>query len=423
MKPAIEIKSLSKKYRRGSSSSYLTLRDTISNIFRPTKNKLSHNEFWALKDVNLNIMPGEVVGIIGRNGAGKSTLLKVLSRITHPTSGEVILRGRVGSLLEVGTGFHQELTGRENIFLNGAVLGMTKSEITRKFAEIVAFAEIDKFLDTPVKHYSSGMYVRLAFAVAAHLQSDILLVDEVLAVGDAIFQKKCLGKMNEVAKSEGRTVLLVSHNREAIRQLCTSAILVDDGKIVITGHTDKVLQAYDEQIRQIEINQQTDISNEAYRRGNGSIRFTHLDVTGSHGKTKYIFEAGESIILSISYHVYKVLSGLKFFVGLRSGKTRELVTSAEHIISDTKLMPGTTGKMKIEINTSDLLPGEYPIYWHLSDLDSITRNIDVVDDLTPPIVIKTPGVKSETGYFKLPSRIISEKLEHRGIRKGKRVKR
>ena len=187
-------------------------------------------EFWALKDVSLDVKQGEVLGIIGRNGAGKSTLLKILSRITDPTAGRIVIRGRVASLLEVGTGFHPELTGRENIFLNGAILGMTQREIRRKFDEIVAFAEVDKFLDTPVKRYSSGMYVRLAFAVAAHLEPEILIVDEVLAVGDAEFQKKCLGKMRDVATREGRTVLFVSHNHGAIRSLCTHALLLRSGR-------------------------------------------------------------------------------------------------------------------------------------------------------------------------------------------------
>jgi homopolymeric O-antigen transport system ATP-binding protein len=201
-------------------------------------------EFWALKDVNFEVKRGEVLGIIGRNGAGKSTLLKILSRVTEPTEGRVVLRGRVASLLEVGTGFHQELTGRENIFLNGAILGMTRREIARKFDEIVAFAEVEKFLDTPVKRYSSGMYVRLAFAVAAHLEPEILIVDEVLAVGDAEFQKKCLGKMDEVSRREGRTVLFVSHNMGAVAELASRAILLDGGCIVLDGAISKVVSTY-----------------------------------------------------------------------------------------------------------------------------------------------------------------------------------
>jgi lipopolysaccharide transport system ATP-binding protein len=201
-------------------------------------------EFWALKDVSFEVKRGEVIGIIGKNGAGKSTLLKIVSRITEPTAGRVRLRGRVASLLEVGTGFHPELTGRENIFLNGAILGMTRREIRRKFDEIVAFAEVEKFLDTPVKHYSSGMYVRLAFAVAAHLEPEILIVDEVLAVGDAEFQKKCLGKMDEASKREGRTVILVSHNMSAVNSLCSKGIYLEHGRLQTIGDTKVVVSKY-----------------------------------------------------------------------------------------------------------------------------------------------------------------------------------
>ncbi len=201
-------------------------------------------DFWALRDVSFEVKQGEVVGIIGRNGAGKSTLLKILSRITEPTTGRVRLRGRVASLLEVGTGFHPELTGRENVFLNGAILGMHRAEIKRKFDEIVAFAEVEKFLDTPVKRYSSGMYVRLAFAVAAHLEPEILIVDEVLAVGDAEFQKKCLGKLQKVSKEEGRTVLFVSHNLNAVQKLCQTGIVLKEGQLIFLGHAEEAIQKY-----------------------------------------------------------------------------------------------------------------------------------------------------------------------------------
>ncbi len=251
----ITVENLGKKYIidhevRGRGK-YVTLRDVIADktkrLFsfgRNGKPDPAHEEFWALKDVSFEVKQGERLGIIGRNGAGKSTLLKVLSRIVEPTIGKIAIRGRVASLLEVGTGFHQELTGRENIFLNGAILGMSKMEIKKKFDEIVAFSEIEKFLDTPVKRYSSGMYVRLAFAVAAHLEPDILIVDEVLAVGDAEFQKKCLGKMESVSSNEGRTVLFVSHNMEAILRLCSSAILLNDGTVMISGETSRTVTAY-----------------------------------------------------------------------------------------------------------------------------------------------------------------------------------
>jgi lipopolysaccharide transport system ATP-binding protein len=249
-KVAISVKGLGKKYTIGGpQEKYRTFRDAIVNSAKAPFRRLSSSEplreFWALKDVSFNVEPGEVVGIIGRNGAGKSTLLKILSRITSPTEGTVDLYGRVGSLLEVGTGFHPELTGRENIFLSGSILGMKKREIDAKLDEIVKFSEIEKFLDTPVKRYSSGMYVRLAFAVAAHLETEILLIDEVLAVGDAAFQKKCLGKMGDVATKEGRTVLFVSHNMNAIEQLCSSCILIEKGHITQKGqNVSQIIKSY-----------------------------------------------------------------------------------------------------------------------------------------------------------------------------------
>jgi len=261
---AIGVENLSKQYRIGTRSAggYRTLREALSEqaaaLWRPLERRLwkrnghaavtqqgtnGSDRFWALKDVSFEVEPGEVVGIIGRNGAGKSTLLKILSRITEPTAGRCKFRGRLGSLLEVGTGFHPELSGRENIYLNGSILGMSRREINLKFDEIVAFSEIEKFIDTPVKRYSSGMYVRLAFAVAAHLESEILLVDEVLAVGDQRFQKKCLGKMREVGQS-GRTVLFVSHNTAALESLCERCILVDQGQIKADGETRSILAQY-----------------------------------------------------------------------------------------------------------------------------------------------------------------------------------
>ncbi len=257
MTTVIKVESLGKNYliRHQQRERYTALRDVLTNKFKSFGKRLinlqphssnlqpSSEEFWALKDVSFGVEQGDRVGIIGRNGAGKTTLLKLLSRITEPTTGRIVLRGRVASLLEVGTGFHPELTGRENIFLNGAILGMSKAEIRRKFDEIVEFAEIERFLDTPVKRYSSGMYVRLAFAVAAHLEPEILLMDEVLAVGDAVFQKKCLGKMEEVGK-EGRTVLFVSHNMAAVSRLCRNSLWIDQGKVVAFGTTESVINGY-----------------------------------------------------------------------------------------------------------------------------------------------------------------------------------
>lgn len=254
--PIIEVKNLGKKYNiTHQQGGYIALRDVLAYIlkkpfsFLKTKAKSmvgasTKEEFWALRGVDFSIDQGEVIGIIGANGAGKSTLLKILTGITPPTEGEVVMRGRVASLLEVGTGFHPELTGRENIFLNGAILGMTRKEIAKKFDDIVEFAGVTQFLDTPVKYYSSGMYVRLAFSVAAHMEPDILLVDEVLAVGDAEFQKKCLGKMEEVTKKSGRTILFISHNMGAIQNLCKKTIFLKKGRIEMFGKTDDVIRAY-----------------------------------------------------------------------------------------------------------------------------------------------------------------------------------
>jgi lipopolysaccharide transport system ATP-binding protein len=253
--PIIKVENLSKSFviTHEQRERYVSLRDVIAtrakrmfsgDFAKKDSSFVSKEEFWAIKDVSFEIQPGDRLGIIGRNGAGKSTLLKMLSRITEPTAGRIEINGRIASLLEVGTGFHPELTGRENIYLNGAILGMSRAEIRRKFDEIVAFAEVEKFLDTPVKRYSSGMYVRLAFAVAAHLEPEILIVDEVLAVGDAQFQKKCLGKMEEVSKNEGRTVLFVSHNMNVIKSLCTKGLLLSNGKLIETGSASELVNKY-----------------------------------------------------------------------------------------------------------------------------------------------------------------------------------
>jgi ABC-type polysaccharide/polyol phosphate transport system ATPase subunit len=248
--PIISVEGIGKHYFLSHKKRQDTLRDSIAQSVRSFFQRdaqsaaAAHEEFWALRDVSFQVNPGDVVGIIGRNGAGKSTLLKTLSRITEPTKGRAVIRGRVASLLEVGTGFHPELSGRENIFLNGAILGMSRAEITRKFDEIVAFAEVERFLDTQVKHYSSGMYVRLAFAVAAHLEPEILIVDEVLAVGDAAFQRKCLGKMHAVSRNEGRTVLLVSHNLSQIAMLANTCVLLEKGQIKFAGKTTEAISHY-----------------------------------------------------------------------------------------------------------------------------------------------------------------------------------
>ena len=288
------------------------------------RNRASHEEFWALQDVSFEVKRGEAVGIIGRNGAGKSTLLKLLSRITEPTTGRIRLQGRVASLLEVGTGFHQELTGRENIFLNGAILGMTRAEIKRKFDEIVAFAEVEKFLDTPVKRYSSGMYVRLAFAVAAHLEPEILIVDEVLAVGDAQFQKKCLGKMGQVAKG-GRTVLFVSHNMTAIQTLCHEAVLLSAGRLIAEGPASEIIPRYlrddGEQEKSFWVDPET-------APGNDAIRIRSVRVTSSQDTEDDMLTMQQPLQIETDFWVMK------------NGATTHLTY---HLINDQGIVVLTTG--------------------------------------------------------------------------------
>jgi lipopolysaccharide transport system ATP-binding protein len=284
---AIQAHGLGKQYRLGTGTGdrYETLRTVLTSKltspFRRRRPRRGPTHVWALRDVTFDVAPGEIVGIIGRNGVGKSTLLKVLSRITEPTEGWFELRGRVGSLLEVGTGVHPELTGRENIYLSGAILGMRRAEINRRFDEIVAFAEIDDFLDTPMKRYSSGMYVRLGFAVAAHLEPEILLVDEVLAVGDVSFQKKCLGKMGEVA-GEGRTILFVSHNMAMIQSLCERGIFLDRGDIAFDGDVDKAIATY---LRSMEEASVADLRERVDRQGRGRIRITHIEIDSDGAAT------------------------------------------------------------------------------------------------------------------------------------------
>jgi lipopolysaccharide transport system ATP-binding protein len=304
----IRVENLSKKYlishqqQQGSKA----LRDKLSGAAQSLVKRLTHpsrsqveswtcEEFWALRDVSFTLQAGDRLGIIGRNGAGKSTLLKLLSRISEPTAGSISIRGRVSSLLEVGTGFHGELTGRENIYLNGSILGMSKQEIARKFDEIVAFSEVEKFLDTPVKHYSSGMYVRLAFAVAAHLEPEILIVDEVLAVGDAAFQKKCLGKMSKVAQ-EGRTVLFVSHNMAAVQALCDRSLLLDGGRLVSQGATVKIIHDY---LQSSLAEEEIPLAQRSDRLGDGSVTLTSIEIESTE-PDKVIY-SGSRLKITIGY--------------------------------------------------------------------------------------------------------------------------
>ena len=368
---AIRVDHLSKQYRLGKQERYFSLRDSLTeactapfrrlrSLFRGSAGSGQSNSqtlFWALRDVSFEVKQGEVVGIIGRNGAGKSTLLKVLSRITEPTEGFAELRGRVGSLLEVGTGFHPELTGRENLYLNGAILGMKKAEIERKFDEIVAFAEVEKFLDTPVKHYSSGMYVRLAFAVAAHLEPEILMVDEVLAVGDAAFQKKCLGKMEDVAK-EGRTVLFVSHNMGAIEALCERVIVIGEGIVVFDGDKKRAIAKYlvNSQSRAIK-----PLLSRKDRSGNGWLRITEISTYIENQPNSGYWQTGETCLVRFAYQTANDVSINQVDIGFAIEDThgRKLLYANTIVTKKHIKLTGSSGVIYCKIERFPLSKGEY----------------------------------------------------------------
>ncbi|MGF1519646.1 MAG: ABC transporter ATP-binding protein [Nodosilinea sp.] len=342
----IRVENLGKKYIIGHQpqESYTALRDVLANkakgmtqLFNP-KSKVERptsEEFWALKDVSFEVKRGDRIGIIGRNGAGKSTLLKILSRITEPTEGRISIKGRVASLLEVGTGFHPELTGRENIYLNGAILGMGKVEIRRKFDEIVAFAEVEKFLDTPVKRYSSGMYVRLAFAVAAHLEPEILVVDEVLAVGDAAFQKKCLGKMEDVAKKEGRTVLFVSHNMATIQSLCNQIIFLNRGQVQSIGNPNNTIQLYLNE--GVTSENWSNLHEITQRRGEGALRFSKLVLLNAQEKLVNAGLSGEKLVFRVHFSSFSekyIYKNCRIGISISSVSGANIVLSTEMICQD-----------------------------------------------------------------------------------------
>jgi len=381
MKPIIKVENLSKQYRIGArQASFPTLRDSIAETLRfpfgwlRRNGNRQDNTIWALKDVSFEIKPGEIMGVIGRNGAGKSTLLKILSRITHPTTGQVDIYGRVGSLLEVGTGFHVELSGRENIYLNGAILGMKRNEIDRRLDEIVAFAEIDKFIDTPVKHYSSGMYMRLAFAVAAHLEPEILLVDEVLAVGDAEFQNKCIGKMREVG-SHGRTIFFVSHNLTAIQYLCHTVILLANGKIEYHGATEAGLKLYN--MRHHELQEGSiDVTTHPARQTGSAHLITFVRLLENDGHPKSIFASGEKIILEITLNPAALLNQPEIGVGINDSLGARIFTVATYLSASA--LPAIERETKIlcEIEELSLAPGEYCLTITVGD-----RGAREMDDL------------------------------------------
>jgi lipopolysaccharide transport system ATP-binding protein len=335
--------------------------------------------------------------------------LKILSRVTEPTTGLAELYGRLGSLLEVGTGFHPELSGRENIYLNGAILGMSRADIRRHFDEIVAFAEVEKFVDTPVKRYSSGMYLRLAFAVAAHLEPEILVVDEVLAVGDAAFQKKCIGKMETVSR-EGRTVILVSHNLNVVRSLCSTTILLDSGRVVASGLTGPILRQYNNLSRTPTNLIEMGLANRLDR-ASGAVRFTGVTAIGEHGNEQWDFSPGETIRLRLEYEVFKEVPSLGLYFALDAQGSSDAITSVKHVLSDKVLRPSDRCSRVLELPDNCLRPGDYFLYLWLGDRDCV-RCYDVVDKNVslPSIQISSDETDAHRtiGYFSMPSRIIAD---------------
>ncbi|TAL57703.1 MAG: ATP-binding cassette domain-containing protein [Bacteroidetes bacterium] len=355
MKPILEIKNISKKFRiRHEHQAYLSLRDSISGLFSApfSRNSKEVEDYWALKDVSFDVYPGDSIGIIGKNGAGKSTLLKILSKITPPTEGRIISRGRIASLLEVGTGFHQELSGRENIFLNGSILGMKRKEILNKFDEIVDFSGVEKFLDTPLKHYSSGMQLRLAFAVAAFLDPEILVIDEVLAVGDAEFQKKCLGKMEEVV-GHGRTILFVSHQMGSLVQLCKKGILLQHGKLKMQDDINKVVNQYlnNEDSKKAS---KLSLEKEAIKPDDNQIIF--VENTDVNGIGRVEFNHDEQIIVDCALSLNNYNPNLEFAISLYDRMKRRIFTIHEPL---HKHRQNNLAKFKIVLPANFLTPGNY----------------------------------------------------------------
>jgi lipopolysaccharide transport system ATP-binding protein len=366
---AIKVEELSKRYLIGHQAREQDgLRHVVESALRsPVRwlrgaraKRITQEEFWALRNINLEVEQGEVIGIIGRNGAGKSTLLKILSRITDPTHGRLRVRGRVASLLEVGTGFHPELTGRENIFLNGAILGMARTEIRRNFDAIVAFAGIDKFIDTPVKRYSSGMYVRLAFAVAAHLEPEIMVVDEVLAVGDAEFQKKCLSRMSEIAHSEGRTILFVSHNMAAIQNLCSRCILLHKGEVQLSDTPARAIRHYIDNVLPSEVTEKN-LAKQLNRSGSGSIRLTGFHVEDTAGQPVQCAISGMDVVFVFSYEVMADIPPKKVDVGFSiSSGADQLLFVLYSSYSGRYLDPSErTGSFRCRVSKLPLAAGRY----------------------------------------------------------------
>ncbi len=417
--PAISIRDLGKMYRLNHQGKQTdSFREAITSmVFSPWRRLKqlrgadeTMEEFWALKEVSFDVQPGEVVGIIGRNGAGKSTLLKILSRIVEPTCGEIVLRGRVASLLEVGTGFHPELTGKENIYLNGSILGMKKTEIDAKFDEIVDFAEVEKFLDTPVKRYSSGMYVRLAFAVAAHLDPEILIVDEVLAVGDAEFQKKCLGKMKEVSTGTGRTVLFVSHNLTAVEELCSKTALVQDGQLKYFGETQTAIQTY------LSGQHSSTQNTNRLSRTQAIIQRVCTRMRGTTTREPIVhIKCGESFELHAEITTKSRLTRILVGANIEDARNRRVATLWQGFHSLGLCLEPGTHCLECSIPQLNLAPGEYRVSFTLGDdresLDELQNAITLIVAQTSNDRIRSPTLDHGAWYPEFHWKVTDNEVE------------
>jgi lipopolysaccharide transport system ATP-binding protein len=377
----IEAEDLGKRFLLGEDSNALRVKQALHAI-APKLATPDLQQLWALRHVSFKAGAGEAIGIIGGNGAGKSTLLKVLSRITPPTEGRALVRGRVGTLLEVGTGFHPELTGRDNIALSGSILGMHPHEVARKFDEIVAFAELSKFLDTPVKRYSSGMYTRLAFAVAAFLDPEILIVDEVLAVGDAAFQRKSLGRLTDATEREGRTVFFVSHNFQAVRNFCRRVIVLRHGNVVFDGPTEEGVELYLKAIPN-EIDLRGAAMKNRLNRSSGAVRFTSIAASNDHGAPSWKFQVGDTVRLRIGYEVVESVPDLAILLHLGSAADGQTVTALHDVVSEGPLATGKTGTIEFRLPNIQLRPGAFTVRADFQTVDSrlafdvLDTNVDI----------------------------------------------
>ena len=360
---------------------------------------------WALQDVSFDINEGEVFAIVGRNGAGKSTLLKILSRITAPTGGAIRARGRIASLLEVGTGFHPELTGRENVFLNGTLLGMSRRDVQRRLDEIVDFSGCAKYIDTPIKRYSSGMTVRLGFSVAAHFECDIMVVDEVLAVGDASFQEQCIRRMADLGKS-GKTILYVSHNLQSVSQLCNRACYIDKGRLSMVGDVNEAINLYLTGFPDDNFSEHAWVGNNKIRRGLGHARVSKFRLEDEHGNVRTKFEQGEKMRIIFSVKSYEDVGDFRFFVKFTSSYTGEEVTTVNHSLTSEQSRSVEHSELAIEVDTSCWRPGIYPIYIWLGDRDNPSLCHDVIDKATKPLMITRDGSTNGKGVFDIEARTV-----------------